>query len=503
MTSWTDEQVAIFDHFLTGPEHLSEDAKAGSGKTSTNVEGAKQLARAKPGISILATAFNVKIKKELEKKLNGSATVLTLNGLGHRAWGKALNKFLKLEKNKMGLLTTGVVKDWDRQDAWGSVRQLATAAKTWGIVPVKAPRATGQLLPDTEENWIAVADHFDLDYSEEIADMARVVLTQSILQGYDGTIDFDDQIYLPVMYGSGFERYDLVIGDEWQDLNPLNHIMIDRSVKLAGRIAAVGDKYQAIYGFRGADIEAMRKFRDAHKAKELTLSVCWRCGADIIAHAQELVPEIKPAPGAASGRVHYLDNWDETLFQAGDAILCRNNAPIIGLAFRLIRHGRGVHVIGRDLGTNLKNLIKKILRGNENHPIEFLEQELKRWEYREIQNARGKGDEDLQRKVEDKAESLRAVITYGGCKTISEVKQRIDFLFSKESAPITLSTIHKSKGLEWRRVFALDAHLLSPDWLTRDWAITCDRNLDYVQRTRAIEELCYIKSSDWRKDDEA
>lgn len=499
MTSWTEEQEAIFEEIISGEKPIVEKALAGTGKTTTNVEGAQRLFSARPGIKILGVAFNVKIKAELEKRLKGSATALTLNGLGHRAWGRGIGKNLILEKNKIGLLTSDLCKEFDRQDAWGAVRELASKAKTWGIVPAKSPSAQFAQLQDTTENWLNLADHFDLDCDDEVIDMARIVLHKSIVQGFNGVIDFDDQIYLPVVYGSSFERYDFVIGDEWQDLNPLNHIMIERSCKLQGRIAAVGDENQAIYGFRGADMESMRKFQEKHNAKELSLSTCWRCAADIIAHAQELVPGIKASSSAAKGIVRSIDTWDENLFQAGDAILCRNNAPIIGLAFRLIRHGRGVHVIGRDLGTNLKNLIKKLLRGELGKPIEFLEQELNRWEHREVLNARAKGDEDLERKAQDKAESLRAVITYGNCKSIQDINSRIDQLFSKDSAPITLSTIHKSKGLEWKRVFGLDAHLLNPDWLTRAWAIQGDKNLDYVQRTRAQFELTYIQSEGWKK----
>ena len=497
--TWTDEQGAIFDAYLSGTSHITEDAKAGTGKTTTNVEGVKRLATARPGTSTLAIAFNVKTKTELEKRLAGSATALTLNGLGHRAWGRALAKNLTLEKNKVGDLTSQVVKDFDRNDAWGSVRELVSKAKTVGLVPSKAPRATGQMLEDTGEAWWNIADHFDIDCDDEIIDMARIVLAQNITTGFQGVIDFDDQIYLPIMYGSGFEKYDLVLGDEYQDLNPMNHIMIEKSCKLTGRIFAVGDENQAIYGFRGADMDSIRKFTEKKNAQTLGLSVCWRCASSIIEHAQEIVPGIKAAPSAQVGRVHNLDTWNEALFQTGDAILCRNNAPIIGLAFRLIRHGRGVHVVGRDLGSNLKNLIKKLLRGDLSKPIEHLLRELASWEHREVLNARGKQDQDKERKITDKAESLRAVIEFGGCSTVSQINLRIDLLFSKESAPITLSTIHKSKGLEWKRVFALDSHLLGPDWLTQPWMIQADRNLDYVQRTRAMEELIYIHSDGWSK----
>lgn len=496
MTTWTEEQEAIFTAFTSHEGNILESARAGSGKTTTNVEGAKRYALKNPGVEILAVAFNVKNKNDLEKKLKGSASVYTLNGLGHRAWGKATGRRLVLATGKVGDLCTEVVKAHERRSDWNNVRQLVSAAKTIGLVPDKAPHAPSAQFPDSIEVWTTLADHYDIDCDDGIIDMAREVLAKSIVQGFSGVIDFDDQIYLPVVYNSSFQKYDFVIGDEWQDLNPLNHIMIQRSCKMTGRVAAVGDEYQAIYGFRGADMEAMERFKLSQKATEFTLSVCWRCAESIIEHAQEIVPSIKPAPGAAKGKVSTLDKWDESIFQAGDAILCRNNAPTIALAFRLIQAGKGVHVLGRDLGKNLQNLVKKLTRERD-VPIEFLLEELNRWEHREKLNAQAKGNENKIRQISDKADSLRAVIEFGNCKSIFEVNTRISQLFSRESAPITLSTIHKSKGLEFPRVFALDSHLLSPDWLTRAWAIQGDMNLAYVQRTRAISELTYIKSDEW------
>jgi hypothetical protein len=44
------------------------------------------------------------------------------------------------------------------------------------------------------------------------------VLTDSIRLAYEGQIDFDDQIYMPTLFGGTFPRFPLVMVDEAQDL---------------------------------------------------------------------------------------------------------------------------------------------------------------------------------------------------------------------------------------------------------------------------------------------
>jgi hypothetical protein len=69
----------------------------------------------------------------------------------------------------------------------------------------------------------------------------RTVLTDSIRLAYEGQIDFDDQIYMPTLFGGTFPRFPLVMVDEAQDLSPLNHAMLEKLV--TSRLIAVGDPY--------------------------------------------------------------------------------------------------------------------------------------------------------------------------------------------------------------------------------------------------------------------
>src|SRR5882672_9190474 len=86
---WSTEQLAIFDWF-EGPcerteqqlAHLIVRARAGSGKTSSVIEGVNRA----PETSILLCAFNKQIALELNLRLdNPNAEAKTLHAVGMQA----------------------------------------------------------------------------------------------------------------------------------------------------------------------------------------------------------------------------------------------------------------------------------------------------------------------------------------------------------------------------------------------------------------------------------
>ena len=63
-------------------------------------------------------------------------------------------------------------------------------------------------------------------------------------------------------------------------------------------------------------------------------------------------------PSAPLGSVTTLPSYSSSDFSHSDAILCRNTAPLITLAFSFIQRGVGVHVLGREIGAGLVAIIK-------------------------------------------------------------------------------------------------------------------------------------------------
>ena len=63
-----------------------------------------------------------------------------------------------------------------------------------------------------------------------------------------------------------------------------------------------------------------------------------------------------------------------------------------------------------------------------------------------------------------------------------------------QSPVLTLSTVHKSKGREWDRVFILGRSKYMPSpYAKQEWQQAQETNLEYVAITRAMRELIDVE----------
>lgn len=509
----TEEQQIIVEALKRGDNTMVK-AYAGCAKTTT-IEAASKAMKHQP---TLAVAFNVKIKKELERRLPAHFEVKTLNGLGHSAWSKTIGRRLTLDEKKLGKLITQLAKDMRLDlttEQWIAARQLVTGAMQAGLVPSKYPHQG--LTTDTPENWADIADRLYLDVAPMMLDFARSALIQSIKLGFDGTISFDDQIYLSTMFNGVFQPYQAVLVDEAQDLSPLNHIQIKRSAGTTGQLGVVGDPLQAIYAFRGADSQSMGKLQDLRKDWTiLPLTLTFRCPKVVVGRQQAHAPGFRawhtnPEGQFLSYRNRDMDapwQWSEIVaLQATPAspiaIICRNNAPLLSMAFKLIRAGVGCTMLGRDLGKNLIALSKKLLPLDD-LPADACVKLINEWAERETQLALANDKEEKLAGITDRQECLIAVIESAGVRNAGELRAALDSLFSREYGLVTLATGHKAKGLEWDIVIHLDPFRV-PSKYARSMAedgnpapLQQEMNLKYVIETRAKHVLVEANGEDFQ-----
>ncbi len=116
-------------------------------------------------------------------------------------------------------------------------------------------------------------------------------------------VDYDDMIYVPVRLGLPIPRFDAVFVDEALDLNPVQIELVLRSVRPGGRVFAVGDRQQSLYGWRGADTMAIPNLINRLDATTLPLSISCRCPRRHVKLAGPFTPQMRAAPGAAEGAV--------------------------------------------------------------------------------------------------------------------------------------------------------------------------------------------------------
>jgi len=503
MRTWSKYQQDVFDNIATGTGNTVVRAVAGSGKTTTIVEALKHVPR---GCSTLFVAFNKSIADELQKQAPQGIEVSTLHSYGLKTITRSLER-LRINKNRvynlmdsMQLEVAGFVaaikageKDKDigyemRRDLEKTV-SLAKGAlsgeeshideiiDTFDIESPKRPRIGGVVLD--EHQLAALRAAF-------IRDVLTLLVRSSDTS--DGEINFDDMIWLPVVLELRQPTFDRVFVDETQDLNPAQIEMTLRAVKPNGRICAVGDPRQAIYGFRGADSAAVDNVVRRLEATVLPLSVCYRCCKSVIRTAKEVVPEIEWAPEVIEGSVTNATVAEmKANVRPGEFILSRTNAPLISLCMYFLKNGRPATIQGRDIGTSLAAFVKKSAANSVVELCEYIE----KWRDTECKRLAAKR-RDTQA-VEDRAECILALSD--GAKTVMDVVNTIERLFADDdnAKRIVLSSTHKAKGMERDTVWMLASTYRRRPEIEEE-------NLYYVAVTRARKELYVVHGEIGKKE---
>lgn len=463
--SWSKYQQDIFADIASGTGNTQVDALAGTGKTSTIVEGFYYVPKEK---NSLMCAFNKSIQTELEARAPSEVSVKTLHGLGYAACRKAFPKLGQPDSKKLDGYIKADRGDEDNYELRTNLAKAISLAKGY--------------LANSAEQVDEIIDRHQVDICSD----AREQFTTTVLRVMEATkkdtgrVDFDDMIWLPNVLNLRLEKYGMVFIDEAQDLNSAQINLALNSVNANGRIISVGDQNQAIYSFRGADSNAINNIVERLGSKRMPLSVTYRCAKNIVEIAQSIVPEIEAAPNAEEGSVDEIAvNQMEHLVKPGDFILSRVNAPLIKWCLALLKARVPANIQGRDMGQQLSSLIKKSGAKSVDQFLSWLE------EYENTEVARLTKIRRDASVIADKAECLRVLCD--GAKTLDEVKDNINHLFKDgdDKDRVILSSTHKAKGLERDRVFMLrDTYRIGKG--------VEENNLAYVAYTRARKQLYLV-----------
>jgi superfamily I DNA/RNA helicase len=463
---------------------LIVEAVAGSGKTFTIVKAAQLIPQAHKAVFL---AFNKSIATELGNKLPGHVESKTLNALGWALCRYRLGKHITIERNKTFDLIDKLLPEESRE-VRSELLNIIGKAKAHGLVP-KGMRIPSGTYEATDERWDTLMDKYDVDPngcgSATFITWANILLKAGLEE--QNVFDFDDQLYMPVALDLPAWGYDWVIIDEAQDVSHVQRTLLRKFLKRGGRLIAVGDSHQAIYGFRGADSDSLKNIGRVFKAETLPLSISYRCPVKVVEIAQSFVPHIEASDSAEDGEVLNPTSWDIESFSNDDLVVCRNTAPLIELAYKCIGEGRKVHVMGREIGKGLINVIKKA-GGKRSKTIEELRPKLDKWQQRMVKKA--EKNEAKIAAIQDKVDCINVMAA--GLDTIAELVKAIEDIFSDSAQGTTLATVHKAKGLEAPRVFILNPDLMPSRWATQEWQQEQERNLQYVAVTRALETLVYL-----------
>lgn len=474
---WSPYQTNIFNFVAdVNAGNGVVEAVAGSGKSTTIVEAMK-LVR---GTSLFL-AFNKAIAEELKTR---GVNARTFHSLVFSPVMRARNQN-QPNMNKLRDLCDVNMKGMDKVLYQTFACKMVGLARQVGV---------GCLVADTEQVWIDIAAHHDIEPEHEDAEFGRAIeLSRALLDWSNASpmVDFDDMLYFAVKDKIALNKFDFVFVDEAQDTNAIQREILRKIMKPSSRIIAVGDPAQAIYGFRGADSNSLNLLASEFNCTKLPLTITYRCPTSVVSYAQQWVSHIQAADNAPEGEVLELGTkWDPSVFAAQDLVVCRKTAPLITLAYRLIRARKPVTVMGREIGQGLKSLIKKM---NVTR-MDLLVTRLEQYRDREIEKARAKQDDAKMEAIEDKVNSILFLIdSMDENEGIPDLERHIDSLFTDKANATIFATIHKSKGLEADRVFWLNRSECPAQWARQEWQREQEINLCYVAATRAKKALITLE----------
>lgn len=332
--TWSDHQHAIFEELVSGSSSLVIHAVAGSGKTTTLIEIGKRIPRGK---STVALAFNKAMGETLQAKMPYWIQSKTFHSHCYEALKASLSKPPRVDFKKVGnAFKVLAPNDKIFYRHVSSITKLVGYAKSSGLgtsgeaveggVVALEPATYPDRMPDgfyakkakdmdEWQQWADLIDYFDVDTEDANELILYAQLTLNASNEDITKVDFDDMLYLTLLRNVPFQRADFLLVDEAQDLNGVQRELLGRMIKtyecpskiawpndhhecpdcyntgeiFSGRLIAVGDPHQAIYGFRGADADGMEKITEAFGAKVLPLSVSYRCSHAVIAEANKVL----------------------------------------------------------------------------------------------------------------------------------------------------------------------------------------------------------------------
>lgn len=522
--------------------HVMIFAGAGTGKTTTLVEGIKTLHGICPkivpsiqqqaiwdelaksvGISkTCLTAFNKAIQLELEKRIKGIPNTVskTMHGLGYSA---VLQRWNLDKKDPVRGERTSIILE---EIVGKPFKEIDTVIITAVNKLVGLCKST--LVEPTYDNIMQIAGAYDVEMNESALIICDYVQKALVIAMNDVErhqfIDYNDMIWLPIVHNLTLPKFDLLLVDEAQDLNRCQQELV---IRMGRRLIICGDPYQAIYGFAGADNQSMPNLFDRLNKTpagcvSLKLNQTRRCGKAIVLEANKIVEDYQYHESNPEGKVcvskmvgidppifpialtdeegeadylpgHNPATWSyHTFVKPGDMILCRVNALLVSQCFQFLKKGKKATIQGRDIGQGLVNMIMKMKASS----LDDLEQKIERWYDREYKKETEKKFPSEARLIAlgDKKDCICCFIEQSN--SVEQMISKIYSIFTDDSrGSIILSSIHKAKGLEADQVFILDPQQVPfPHPMAKTpQAIKQEYNLRYVAITRAIHTLVYVR----------
>lgn len=273
-------------------------AGAGSGKTKTLTHRIGYLIGEKqvwPN-EILAVTFTNKAAREMRERL--AALLGQTNSRGFMPWMGTFHgicvRLLRQDGGTIGIESNFVI--YNEDDRQGLIKQ---AMKDQGVTDKQIkPRAVSSAISAAKNDMLSPEDYEAAANYPFQQSVAKLYSQYEKLRKTAGALDFDDLLLevvrlfneQPEVRDRWRQQFRHILIDEYQDTNAAQYAIVKSLVGPERNICVVGDDWQSIYSWRGADFRNILNFeRDFPGALVVKLEQNYRSTGAILEAAHNVI----------------------------------------------------------------------------------------------------------------------------------------------------------------------------------------------------------------------
>ncbi len=551
-----DPQQRVAARSLLGPVCILAGAGTGKTRAITHRIAYGVATGVYPPNRVMALTFTARSAAELRTRLRGlgaqgvaartfhSAALAQLNYFWPQVIGGEAPKIIDNKARAIahaaeGLklrLDTATLRDLAAEIEWRKVSNLS-------IPDYELKARSSRTLPSgvSIEQMVTVMERY-----EQLKDERRQIDFEDVLLVTAGMIELEPSVAIQVR-----EQYRFFTVDEFQDVSPLQHHLLQQWLGDRRDLCVVGDASQTIYSFAGASAEYLLGFGRAHQSATIvSLEQNYRSTPAIVASANRLMrgrpgaltlhavskaateAEAEADSGSGSGpragaaadeptvAEHpepvvkpYADDQAEAAGIAADirtlidqgaepqdiAVLYRVNAQTAALEQALTAAGVSYQLRGGARFFDQPE-VKRAVMELRAASVSIVDEPLFK-SVSDVLRTRGWSQDAPEGlgAVRDRWEALNAIMGLAeGMPPGTTFRQFTAELLERQSShheptvrAVTLATLHSAKGLEWRAVFiaGVSEGLLPISHAAGLEGVDEERRLLYVGLTRAKERV--------------